>query len=72
MLHFLTGREEVVDGPGGVEGRQFQTLGQAGQGVALDGRGGVHPPGEQQTLDQELVRQEGGELGVLALFWLSL
>jgi len=64
---FLTGREEVVDCPGGVERGQLQTLGEGGQGVALDCGRVVHPPIEQQFLDQELVRQEEGELRVLTL-----
>lgn len=61
-----------MHGPGGIERRQLQTLSQTGEGVALDGGRAVHPPSEQQVLDQELVWQEAGEVSVLALLLLPL
>ena len=64
---FLTGREEVVDGPGDIEWRQLQTLGQTGKGMTLDSGRFVHLLCEQHALDQKFVWQEAGKVRVITL-----
>lgn len=61
-----------MDGPSDVERRQLQTLCKAVERVALDSRGVVHPPSEQQALDQEFVWQETSKLRVRTLLRLPL
>ena len=57
-----TGGEEVLHGTGGVEGRHLQDLGQAGEGVATHGGGGVGAAAEQQALHQVAVGQKDRHL----------
>lgn len=47
-------------------------MSEAGQSVALDGWGAVGPLSKQQVMDQELVWEETGKVGILTFFWLPL
>lgn len=64
--------EEVVNSPSDVERGQLQTLSQTREGVALDGGRWVHPPSKEHVVDQKLLWQEVGELGILTLIRTSL
>lgn len=68
----LTGREEVVDGSGGVERRQLQALSQAVQSMALDSGRFIHPSSKEQVLDKGAVHQETTKVRISTLLRSSL
>lgn len=68
----LTGREEVVDGSGGIERRQLQALSQAVQSMALDSGRFVHPSSKEQVLDKGAVHQETNKVRISTLLRSSL